>query len=146
MIIRVDNIDFDYFQNTFKKSPINELINNNRYKVKLKEKGFADSRLFFSVIYRDIYVTSFDLNSGIPYFYKDNIITMNQTCYLDNIYIREIDSHSLYYQLDCKYNTAYSKSNRTVNYNFTDRKSNLFEFFIGFPNISYIPLNKTKLI
>ena len=147
IIIRVDNIDFDYSQNMYKKTPTNELINNNRYKVKLKEKGFANSRLFFSVIYRDIYVTSFDLNSGIPYFYKDNIVTMNQTCYLDNIYIREIDSHSRYYRLDCKYNTVYSKSNCIANYNFTERKSNIFEFFIGFPNITnYIPLNKSKLI
>ena len=56
--IIVDNIDFDYSQNMYKKTPTNELINNNRYKVKLKEKGFANSIYFFQ-LFIEIYMLIF---------------------------------------------------------------------------------------
>ena len=146
IIIRMDRVDFDYNQKIY-KNPNSELMNNNKYKVKLKEKEFSNKGLFFSVIYHDISVTSFDLNSSISYFYKDNIVTMNQTCSLDNIYLREIDSESRYYPLICNYNIVNKKSNCIVDYTFKNEKSNTFQFFIGFPKISnYISLNQSKII
>ena len=148
LLIIINNVEFESDNHRFKKNK-NVILNNNNnnYKIKLKEKSFRNINLFFTTFDFDISVTSFDLNSSIPYFYKDNIVTIYQTCYLDNIYIREVDSDSKYYPLKYIYsNETNKKYYYETNYTF-NTKNGIFQFYIGFPyDKNYIQLNLTKLI
>ena len=142
---------FEYSQNVFKRNEDFPFEYNKALTLKLREKQFQEYDLVFSKIKHDIIITSFNFNSSIPYYYKDNIITINQKCKLDNIFIREINALGKYYRLECDYDNYTSKSYCEVNYEFTNSKSNDFQFFIGNPRNDpdssyYYRLSHIKLI
>ena len=154
LIMNDNNMNFKFksneevFQIQEKKE---DFKNNYEYSVNLKEEENSD--LIFTEIYHKLGVTSFNLDSSMNYFYKDNIVTRGQTCDLDNIYIKEIDSidtNKSYHKLKCNYSTyEVHKSYCEADYSFTDAniKSSNFEFFIGFPSYpNYFKVNQNKLI
>ena len=151
LIIIIDNVEFAYSQKVYKKNPTTKFLNRKDLNINLKEKEYNNYNLFFTTFNHKISVTSFDLNSKIPYFYKDNIVTMNQICKLDNIYIKEINSNRPFSKLNCENDNSNLKYFCEVSYSFDQMKSNTFEFFIGFPNNNdiqsiYIQLNQSKII
>ena len=151
LIIIMNNVEFEYNDNKLYKkfSSDTEFLNNKDYTIILKEKEHKELRLIFTKFEQEISVTSFDFSTTINYFYKDNIVTMNQTCDLDNIYIGATDYNSnLYYKLNCKYTDIFTKKSYCeADYIFTNIQSKEFPLFIGYPDSSdYFPINKSKLI
>ena len=145
LILIINNNAFVYSQNVFKKNNSDYFQNNNGFYILIKEKENQD--LIITRINHPIKFTSFSLNPSINYFYKDNIVTINQICLLDNIFIKELDSNSKYYKLNCLYDNSKNKSYCETNYIFTNKKSNLFQFYIGNSFLSfYYPLDEIKLI
>ena len=141
MNLILGNYEFHYSENVFKTNEKN--FNLGKYKVILQEINRPE--FYFTTINDEISVTSFDLEES--FFYKDNIVTTNQICKLDNIFIREQNSEGQYYPLDCEYDNSTNKYYCETNYIFTKTKSNIFAFFIG--NIRedlFLPLGQTKSI
>ena len=151
LIIIINNVEFEFSNNKLyhKFSSDTEFLNNKDYNIMLKEKEHKELKLIFTKFEQEISVTSFNFSTKIDYFYKDNIVTMNQTCDLDNIYIGEIDYNSiLYYKLNCKYTDTFTKKSYCeADYKFTNIPSKEFALFIGYSESSdYFPINKSKLI
>ena len=146
LVLVINNVVFEYSEKCFKKYPTPYLENNREYyNIIIKEK--ESQALIFTRISHPIGVTSFNLNPSINYFYKDNIITINQFCLLDNIYIRELDSNTQYYKLNCIYDNSKQKSYCETNYIFSNKKSIFFQFYVGNPYLSfYSKLNEIKTI
>ena len=135
MILVLNKNEFDFSTNGYKKrNSLVQFDTNQEYTVKLIEKEFREYELTFTTFEHKINFTSFNLNSLVNYYYKDNIVILNQKCKLDNIFIREIDSErSYYYRLFCDYDNSEQKSYCEANYDFTNTKYNTFQFFIGNP-------------
>ena len=148
IIVNMGETEFQCFEKeTCKYLEGSELQNNKEYTIELKEKDHKEYT--FTKFSQEISVTSFGFNQTIDYFYKDNIVTMNQTCDLDNIYIREIDpNNNLYCKLNFNYSdTPTKKSYYEADCNFNNIQSKEFQFFIGYPDSTvYFPLYKSKLI
>ena len=148
IIIVINGIVFEYSENTFKKYPTAIFQNNKEYDfILLKEKEYQN--LIFTKIVHSIKITGIDLNSSIPYFYKDNIVTYNQICNLDNIYIK-LDSEIDYYNLNChNFDNSKNKAYCETSYKFINSKSNIFKFYIGITDgskINYFDIGRNKLI
>ena len=142
LVITINKIVFEYNENYYIKYKADSLATNNIYKdLLIQEK--ENQSLIFTNISHQFKLTDFEIGSSSPFYYKDNIVITNQFCILDNIYIRESDSEGRYYSLVCDNNDSNLKSYCQVNFTFSQKKSNIFRFFIG---ENHLYLDKEKEI
>ena len=143
--ITKDNIEFKLNGEMFQQKKLSDnLENNNEYTITLKEDN-NDS--IFTKIAHLVKITSFDLNQTIPFYYKDNIVTWNQRCDLDNIYLAGATNDNQKYKLKCNYYNDTNNSYCEVDYGFKNERAKTFQFLIGFDSINkYFTLNQSKSI
>ena len=152
LILKIENVDFNYTQNGFKIISNNNLNYNRNYSsFKLIEKIDIEKKYIFTNINHIFSLTNFNFEND--FYYKDNIIILNLKCELNDIYIKKINSDESPSKLICQHNGSDSIFYcNAKTYVFTNSKKETFQFLIGnkrkeeilstYFNITY----KTKLI